>query len=159
MARAAAWNFMFKSFTARDWAIFSEAYGQPLRIGKFGANATADEKNKLLQAVASMGADYAAIIPENAAIEIIAANLSGSHELYQKRADWLDQQVSKLVLGQTGSGKTLGTAFLIAQARRIRSISDAVFTARSIAVIGSDDSIRSAIPTSASARVSFRYRP
>lgn len=103
LARAAAWAFLFKSFTMKDWAIFSEAYGQPLRLGKYGPGATEPDKDVLLQAVANIGADYAAIVPASMAVEFVEANISGSHELYEKRADWLDRQVSKLVLGQTST--------------------------------------------------------
>ncbi|MBO0346031.1 DUF935 domain-containing protein [Roseibium sp. CAU 1637] len=101
LARGAAWAFLFKSFSLKDWAIFSEAYGQPLRLGKFGPGASDEDKDKLHQAVANIGADFSAIVPESMAIEFIEASLSGSHDLYEKRADWLDRQVSKLVLGQT----------------------------------------------------------
>ncbi|WFE92475.1 DUF935 domain-containing protein [Roseibium porphyridii] len=101
LARGAAWAFLFKSFTLKDWAIFCEAYGQPLRLGKYDQGATEEDKAKLLQAVAGIGADYAGIIPQSMAIEFVKANLSGTHELYEKRADWLDRQTSKLVLGQT----------------------------------------------------------
>ncbi|MCR5855985.1 DUF935 domain-containing protein [Mesorhizobium sp. J428] len=103
LARGAAWAFLFKSFTIKDWAIFVEAYGQPLRLGKYDAGATNEDKDKLLDAVTSIGTDYAAIVPNGMAIEFIEANLSGSHELYEKRADWLDRQISKLVLGQTAT--------------------------------------------------------
>lgn len=102
-ARAVAWSFLFKSFTVKDWAIFCEAYGQPLRLGKYDAGATDADKDKLLTAVSNIGADYAAIVPQSMAIEFIKADLSGSHELYEKRADWLDRQVSKVVLGQTAT--------------------------------------------------------
>ena len=103
LARNAAWAFLFKSFTMKDWAIFSEAYGQPLRLGKYGPGATEKDKEVLLEAVASMGSDFAAIVPVSMAIDLVEAKISGTHELYEKRADWLDRQVSKLVLGQTST--------------------------------------------------------
>lgn len=103
LARGAAWSFLFKAFTLKDWAIFSESYGQPLRLGKFGPGATEDDKQKLMQAVAGIASDYAAIVPETMAIEFIEAKLSGSLDLYERRSDWLDRQISKLVLGQTGT--------------------------------------------------------
>ncbi len=37
------------------------------------------------------------------AIEFVQATLSGSLDLYERRSDWLDRQLSKLVLGQTGT--------------------------------------------------------
>lgn len=103
IARAVAWTFLFKSFTNKDWAIFAEAYGQPLRVGKFDPGATDEDKDILLEAVSNIGTDFAAIIPQAMAIEFVTADVSGSHELYEKRADWLDRQVSKVVLGATGA--------------------------------------------------------
>ena len=103
LARGAAWSFLFKSFTGKDWAIFCEAYGQPLRLGKWGEGATEKDKETLLDAVMNIGADYAAIVPQSMAIEFVKADLTGSHDLYEKRSDWLDRQVSKLVLGQTST--------------------------------------------------------
>lgn len=103
LARAVAWTYLFKTFTTRDWAIFSEAYGQPLRLGKFGPDASSEEKAVLLEAVSAIGTDFAAIVPASMSVEFIQSEVSGSHELYEKRADWLDRQVSKLVLGQTST--------------------------------------------------------
>lgn len=103
IARNAAWSYLFKSYTTKDWAIFCEAYGQPLRLGKWGEGASEEDKTKLLEAVASIGADYSAIVPASMSVEFIKADISGSHELYEKRADWLDRQISKLVLGQTAT--------------------------------------------------------
>lgn len=103
IARAVCWSYLFKSFSARDWAIFVEAYGQPLRLGKYGPNASDADKDILLEAVQNIGTDYAAIVPASMLVEFVKADLSGSHELYQQRCDWLDRQVSKLVLGQTGT--------------------------------------------------------
>lgn len=103
IARAAAWTYLFKSFNIKDWAIFAEAYGHPLRLGKYGPDASDDDKAVLLRAVSAIGADFAATVPESMAVEFVDTNLSGSHELYERRADWLDRQVSKLVLGQTGT--------------------------------------------------------
>lgn len=103
LARQAAWLFLFQSFNTKDWAIFAEAFGQPLRVGKFDPGASEADKQALLEAVHSIGSDYAAIIPQAMAIEFIKAELKGSTDLYERRADWLDRQVSKLVLGQTGT--------------------------------------------------------
>lgn len=103
LARAVAWPFLFKSFNVKDWAVFCEAYGQPVRLGKYHPNATEKDKQTLLRAVASIGTDYAAIIPEGMLIELIEANVTGNHELFERRCDWLDRQVSKVVLGQTAT--------------------------------------------------------
>ncbi len=104
LARLAAWNWMFKGFTERDWAIFAQTYGQPMRIGKYPAGATEADKDTLFEAVVNIAGDCSAIMPQSMEIEFVQAeNLGAGSDLYLKRAEWLDQQMSKAVLGQTGT--------------------------------------------------------
>jgi phage gp29-like protein len=101
IARAAAWAYLFKNYILKDWVTYAEVFGQPLRLGKYGAGATEADKSALLQAVANIGTDAAAIIPDSMLIEFNQARQSGSTELYERFCDFLDRQVSKAVLGQT----------------------------------------------------------
>jgi len=104
LARVAAWGWMFKAFTQRDWAIFTQTYGQPLRIGKWAPGASEEDKETLFRAVANIAGDCAGIIPDTMSIEFVeAANVGSAHQLYKERSDWLDQQISKAVLGQTAT--------------------------------------------------------
>lgn len=104
LARLAAWSWMFKAYTQRDWAIFTQTYGQPIRVGKYHAGASQDDRDTLYRAVANIAGDCAAIIPEGMNIDFVeASNVTAGSALYEKRADWLDRQVSKAVLGQTNT--------------------------------------------------------
>lgn len=104
LARIAAWAWMFKAFTQRDWAIFTQTYGQPLRVGKYGPQASEADRDTLFRAVANIAGDCAAIIPEGMQIDFIESKSVGaSVELFRDRADWLDRQMSKAVLGQTAT--------------------------------------------------------
>ncbi|MGK7661161.1 DUF935 domain-containing protein [Marinovum sp. E06] len=104
LARAAAWGWMFKAYTQRDWAIFTQTYGQPLRVGKFGPGSSETDRDTLFRAVANIAGDCAAIIPESMQIEFVeTGNLGSSTDHYERRSDWLDKQVSKAVLGQTST--------------------------------------------------------
>ncbi len=104
LARVAMWCWMFKAFTQRDWAIYTQTYGQPLRVGKFGSGASEADKSTLLRAVTNIAGDCAAIVPDTMMIEFIeTSNVGSSTDLYLKRVDHLDQQISKLVLGQTAT--------------------------------------------------------
>jgi phage gp29-like protein len=106
LARLAAWAFLFKFYSVKDWAAYCETYGQPLRLGKYAPNATKEDIDVLYRAVAMIGADCAAVIPQAMQIEFVdamkGASMSGA-DLYMKFCDWLDRQVSKAVLGQTGT--------------------------------------------------------
>ena len=90
--------------TQRDWAIFTQTYGQPLRIGKWAPGASEDDKETLFRAVANIAGDCAGIIPDTMSIDFVEAkNVGSAHQLYKERSDWLDQQISKAVLGQTAT--------------------------------------------------------
>ncbi len=119
LARLATWSWMFKAFTLRDWAIFTQTFGQPIRLGKYQAGATEADKDTLFRAVANIAGDCAAIIPEGMSIEFVESKTtSSSLDLYQKRADWLDHQISKAVLGQTTTTDAISGGHAVAQEHR-----------------------------------------
>jgi phage gp29-like protein len=101
LARSAAWAYLFKNYVLKDWVTFAEIFGQPLRLGKYGAGATETDKTALLQAVANIGTDAAAIIPDSMIIEFTQARSSASVDLYERFCEYIDRQLSKAVLGQT----------------------------------------------------------
>lgn len=102
LARLVAFSWICKAYALKDWLAFAEVFGMPLRLGQYGPNATADDVRVLKRAVASIGSDAAAVIPESMKIEFVeAASSAGGDKLYQTLCDWLDRQISKAVLGQT----------------------------------------------------------
>lgn len=108
IARVAAWAWMCKNFVVKDWMAFAEVYGMPLRLGKYQPGADARDIAILKSAVANLGSDAAAVIPESMLIEFVeTARSGGGQELYLKLADWLDTQVSRGILGQAAT--TQGT--------------------------------------------------
>jgi phage gp29-like protein len=104
IARVAAWGWMFKAFTLRDWAIFTQTFGQPVRVGKYPFGASEADKSTLFDAVSNIAGDCAAIIPESMLLEFVESrNVGAGSDLYEKRTNWLDKQISKAVLGQTAT--------------------------------------------------------
>jgi phage gp29-like protein len=103
IARLAAWAYLFKNYVLKDWVGFTETFGQPLRVGKYGPGATEEDKAALLRAVANIGTDAAAIIPQQMLIEFVEAKGKEGTEIYERFCDWIDRQVSKGVLGQTAT--------------------------------------------------------
>lgn len=114
LARLAAFAFMVKNWTLKDWLAFADVYGLPLRIGRYDVGTPKEEVDKLLQAVAGLGSDAAAVISRGMEIEIQQAPVgAGGGPLFQGLAEWVDRQVSKGVLGQTmttDDGSSLGQA-------------------------------------------------
>jgi len=119
LARIVAWAWMFKAYTQRDWAIFTQTYGQPVRIGKYGPGATEKDRDTLYRAVANIAGDCAAIIPESMLIEFVEAkNLGTGHSNYLERSDWLDRQVSKATLGQTATTDAIAGGHAVGREHR-----------------------------------------
>lgn len=102
LARLAAWTYIFKNYTIKDMAAFCEVFGMPLRLGKYRPGETEDNISILRAAVANLGSDAAAVIPEGMMIEFIeTAQARGGEVLFISVADWFDKQMSKAILGQT----------------------------------------------------------
>nr|WP_294915364.1 DUF935 family protein [uncultured Neokomagataea sp.] len=104
LTRAVAWAVMFKMFTLRDWSIFVQNYGLPMRIGTYGPESSEEDRDVLWQAVTDIAGSCAAIIPKGMEVNFIEPKGgAGSHELHLSRIRWFDDQISKAVLGQTGT--------------------------------------------------------
>ncbi len=102
LARLVAVSYMAKSYTLTDWLAFAEVFGMPLRLGRYNDAAKPEEVDILRAAVANLGSDAAAILPEGMKIEFQEiANTQGGADLFKGLAEWIDKQTSKAVLGQT----------------------------------------------------------
>jgi len=102
LALPALYYWMLKSYNVTSWAAFIDRFGYPIRIGKYGRKATEHDRLTLKRAVAAIGQDFGAVIPESAILEIIESKTTGvNSKVYGDMAEWIDRQISKLVLGQT----------------------------------------------------------
>ncbi|MDH7971770.1 DUF935 domain-containing protein [Sphingomonas sp. AR_OL41] len=133
IARAAAWGYLFKNFTLKDWMTFLEVYGLPLRVGKYANGTSEGDIRKLAQAVAQIGSDAGAVIPQSMIIEFVKSDGGASNpEMFKNLCVYLDDQLSKAVLGQTSSadakagGLGSGQANLHGEVRHDIEAADAV---------------------------------
>ena len=102
LARAVAWSWLLRTYTLRDWVRFVEAYGHPIRIGKFPRGTNPEDKAVLYRAVRNVAADAAAIIPEEMSITFEGDTaVRGRAEIFKELVSYLDSRVSIAVLGQT----------------------------------------------------------
>lgn len=110
LARLVAVSYMAKSYTLRDWLAFAEVYGMPLRVGKYPdtlddtTTEGAADLAALIDAVANIGSDAAAVIPESMMIDFVSSQRSGGgggEAVFSGLAKYIDGQISKAVLGQT----------------------------------------------------------
>lgn len=101
--RVCAWMFLFRNYSLKDWMAFLEVFGMPLRLGKYDAGASKDDKDALITAIQSLGSDAAGIISKNTEIEFVEALKSGTKgdNPYLAMAQFCAKEMSKALLGQT----------------------------------------------------------
>lgn len=115
LARPAVIAWAMKSYTVRDWMSFMEIYGVPFRVGTYQTNT---DKDALLDALMTIGADACGVIPEGTKIEFVSGMSSANASAFVMTAEFWDKQVSKRVLGQTMStdeGQGRGKAQAVVQ--------------------------------------------
>ena len=107
LMRSLVWPYLFKNYSIRDLAEFLEIYGLPVRIGKYSAGATEEDKKTLLRAVVGIGHNAAGIIPEGMGLELLNA---ADGNAYMTMISWCEKTASKIILGGTltsqADGKT-----------------------------------------------------
>lgn len=103
LLRSVAWVYLFKNYALKDWNIFNEVFGMPLRLGKFDPTASPEDRESLFRAIMSLGSDAAAIISKNTEIEFVEAHGRGSSQEnpFMAMAEFCNREMSKAILGQT----------------------------------------------------------
>jgi phage gp29-like protein len=135
LTRAVCWLWMYSAFTIKDWAIFVQAYGFPIRVGRYGPEASGKDKGVLWRAVSSIAGDVATIIPRSTEIEFVTdGDRAAGSTLYEKRADWFDREVSKLVLGGTAGTDAISGGHAVGREHRSAEQDVERFDARLLSV-------------------------
>ena len=104
--RVCAWMVLFKNYAIKDWVVFCELFGMPLRLGYYDQGATKDDKDALFAAISSLGSDAAGVISKATEIKFIeSAKGSTATDLWEKLANFCNAENSKAILGQTLSAQ------------------------------------------------------
>lgn len=101
LARFVAFGWMCKQYTFKDWVAFIETYGLPIRLGRYGPEATKQDVAALFSAVANVGTDAAAVLSKAMEIEFVNGPTATGDRVFENLARFVDEQTSKVVLGQT----------------------------------------------------------
>jgi phage gp29-like protein len=101
LLRATATAYIGKRFALKDWLIFAEVFGMPVRIARYGPGATPEEKRELLEMLKQLGADATGVFSKAVELEVIQSRSPGETNLYENLCLYLDREMSKAWLGQT----------------------------------------------------------
>lgn len=113
LLRVSALAYLGKHFAIKDWLIFAEVFGMPVRIARYSPSATPEEKRELLDMLRQLGADATGIFSKAVELEIIQSRSPGETNLYENLCLYFDREISKAWLGQT---LTTDTARMLASA-------------------------------------------
>jgi phage gp29-like protein len=95
---------MFKQIPLQDWLTYCDRHGMPAFLGKTKAAKGSTEWNQMAQAVASMGAEYGAVINVDDVVDVL--DLKGQGELpYEKLVDRMDR--AQVMLWRGGDLSTI----------------------------------------------------
>jgi len=101
LLRVTALAYLGKHFAIKDWLIFAEIFGMPVRIARYAPNATPEEKRELLEMLHQLGADATGIFSKAVEIDIQQPRMPGETNLYEDICLYFDREISKAWLGQT----------------------------------------------------------
>jgi phage gp29-like protein len=102
------WPVLFKRNGIKFWLTFIEKFAAPTGIGEYEANASAEERRRLLAAVQAIQTDSGIIIPKGMEVRLLEAARSGSVD-YRALHDTMDETIAKVTLGQTMTSQDGGS--------------------------------------------------
>jgi phage gp29-like protein len=101
LLRVTAMVYLAKNLALKDWMIFAEVFGMPVRIARYEPTATREEKRELLRMLESLGSNAAGIFSRAVELQVIEANRGTVGPPYERLVEFLNREMSKAWLGQT----------------------------------------------------------
>jgi hypothetical protein len=95
------WWAAFKRWGWRDWQVFAEMFGLPLRVGYYEEGASEASRVALEAAVEAIGTDGYTVLSELCELVIKEARSGDAKGVYDSQITVCEQQMSKLFLGGT----------------------------------------------------------
>lgn len=94
------WPYTFKHGGGRWWAKFCERHGLPWPIGKVPPGTSQDDQDDLAEKLVQMLEDAVAVIPDNAAVELLESSHTGTDN-FSGYMDYWNREISKALRSQT----------------------------------------------------------
>ncbi len=101
LLRASGIAYLGKYFAMKDWMVFAEVFGMPVRIARYEPSATPEEKRELLTMLQSLGSDAAGIFSKAVELQLLEAGRGAVPPPFENICDFFNRELSKAWLGQT----------------------------------------------------------
>jgi phage gp29-like protein len=93
--------YLAKNLSLKDWLIFAEVFGMPIRIARYEPSASAEEKRELLTMLGSLGTNAAGIFSRAVELQVLETGRGTSGPPHERLIEFLNREMSKAWLGQT----------------------------------------------------------
>lgn len=99
LLRASALLYLAQNLSFKDWLIYSQIAGMPIRVAQFDPGTPDADKQQLLRMLESLGTEAAAVVGKNVDLRFIDAARSDARP-YQPMQEYCNTEVTILWLGQ-----------------------------------------------------------
>ncbi|MCG3127297.1 MAG: hypothetical protein CHACPFDD_02155 [Phycisphaerae bacterium] len=100
LLRASVPLYVAQSLSFKDWLIFSQIAGMPLRVAQFEPGTPEADKAELLRMLQSLGTDAVAVISKSVDLKLLEARQSADERPYQPLQEYCNNEITILWLGQ-----------------------------------------------------------
>ena len=98
LLRASALLYLAQNLSFKDWLIYSQIAGMPIRVGRFEPGTPDADKKQLLQMLQALGTDAVGIVSKSVELEVLET--ARSDKPYKPLQDYCNNEVTILWLGQ-----------------------------------------------------------
>ena len=98
LLRASVLLYVAQNLSFKDWLIYSQIAGMPVRVGRFEPGLPESDKRQLLKMLEALGTDAVGILSKNIELEMLEAR--GGDKPYQPLQEYCNTEVTILWLGQ-----------------------------------------------------------
>lgn len=99
LLRASVLLYLAQNLSFKDWLIYSQIAGMPVRVGRFEPGTPEADKQQLLKMLESLGTDAVAILSKNIELQMFEST-RGGEKPYRPLQDYCNNEVTILWLGQ-----------------------------------------------------------
>jgi phage gp29-like protein len=99
LLRTSALLFVSQNLSLKDWLIYSQVAGMPIRVAQFEPGTPEGDKQELLRMLESLGTEAVAVLSKNVDLRFVEP-ARGASSLYEALQDYCNTEVTILWLGQ-----------------------------------------------------------
>ncbi len=98
LLRASVLLYVAQNLSFKDWLIYSQIAGMPVRVGRFEPGTPEADKQELLRMLESLGTDAVAIFSKNVELSLVESR--GGERPYEPLQNYCNSEITILWLGQ-----------------------------------------------------------